>query len=115
MKPISVQVDELLTGRNPSADNRLAADLGVRIKPEEQDEVPPVVLGNAGYETDASGKAIEVPRNEHEATLLSIGFVRGIEAVRGVLRKNGVELPIDTLLDVMNLTLCSRELSQKKL
>lgn len=51
-------MNEVMTGLNPSADDRLAADLGVRIVPDTQDEVPPVVLGNKGYETDASGLPI---------------------------------------------------------
>lgn len=107
--------DEIMTGRNPSADQALARDLGVTLSPEQDEVVPAVVLGNPGYETDASGKAIDVPRNEHEATVLSIGFVRGVASVRDTLKKNGVELPIPALLDIMNLTLRSRELSQKKL
>lgn len=59
-------MNEVMNGSNPAADNRLAADLGVKIKPEEQDEIcPPVVLGNPGYETDASGKPIDrLPQGE---------------------------------------------------
>ena len=76
MKPISVQVDEIMTGLNPSADARLAADLGVRIAPDAEDEVPPVILGNKGYETDAAGRDIsrkvEALRKESLMTAVSI-------------------------------------------
>ena len=54
--------DEIMNGSKPEADLAIARDLGVTLSPE-QDEVtppPPVVLGNRGYETDASGKPIEM-------------------------------------------------------
>lgn len=119
-------MDQLMTGTNPKADAELAAAIGCKLT----DEIPPVILGQGEYTTDASGKAMtakdlakiivsqnrtDADRSEHEATLLSIGFVRGIAAVREQLRKDGVELPIETLLNVMDLTLKSRELSQKPL
>lgn len=52
---------ELLNGSNPKADEALARDLGVTLSPE-QDEVPPVVLGNPGYQTDAKGEPVELKR-----------------------------------------------------
>lgn len=52
---------ELLNGSNPKADEALARDLGVTLSPE-QDEVPPVVLGNPGYQTDAKGVPVTMPR-----------------------------------------------------
>lgn len=51
--------DEIMTGRNPSADQALARDLGVTLSPEQDEICPPVILGNKGYETDASGEPIE--------------------------------------------------------
>lgn len=53
--------DELLNGSNPKADAELAAALNCKLT----DEIPPVVLGNPGYETDASGKPIDrLPQGE---------------------------------------------------
>jgi len=105
--------DEIMTGRNPSADQALARDLGVTLSPEQDEVTPLVAIGPAGYTVDASGSPVDIIRSENNASLLAIGYVRGIEGVRGVLKKYGVEIPIPALLDVLDLTMNSRENSAK--
>ncbi len=48
-------MDQLMNGSNPKADAELAAAIGCKLS----DEVPPVILGNRGYETDAAGESLE--------------------------------------------------------
>lgn len=53
--------DEIMTGRNPSADQALARDLGVTLSPEQDEVVPAVAIGPAGYTVDAKGEPVEMP------------------------------------------------------
>ncbi len=75
--------DELLTGRNPQADAELAAAIGCKLT----DEVPPVILGNPGYETDAAGEPIDLPglTDERRKIAFQHGFCRAKLAITKML------------------------------
>lgn len=53
--------DEIMTGRNTSADQALARDLGVKLSPEQDEVTPLVAIGPAGYTTNEKGEPVEMP------------------------------------------------------
>ncbi len=53
--------DEIMTGRNTSADQALARDLGVKLSPEQDEVTPLAAIGPAGYTVDVSGKPVDAP------------------------------------------------------
>lgn len=80
--------DGIMDGTNPKADLALARDLDVTLS-VEQDEVPPVILGQGEYTTDAAGKPIELKdilENTH-AERRKIAFERGILYARSRVTK----------------------------
>ena len=77
---MNIEHSEIMTGTNPAADARLAAALGTRISAAEEDEVTPVAIGNAGYETNLKGEPVSLEREVERlrADGLRVAFERGL-------------------------------------